>query len=260
MRRQTRSLWLILAILCLLAGATSRADQAVTPSAVTVAWFQRTEQALMDSVGAGDRAAWDRVMDPGCVVTSEEGQVIGKRQFLEELRPLPHRLAGGIAVKELTVQEFPEFAVVRYLADEWETVFGQRLTTKYRTTDTFRRLGAEWKMVASHASVVTRDPPAQEVSSAGWARLTGQYRLLPDGWTLTVELRDGKLYGGRDPRKLKPFVALTPDTFVLSGTLGEWLFVASATGQATRVVEFRKFEPLVWTRVQGAEISSRSDR
>jgi ABC-type sugar transport system ATPase subunit len=45
-------------------------------------------------------------------------------------------------------------------------------------------------MVASHLSVVTRDPPAQEVSKAGWAGLVGQYRLLPNGWTFTVELRE----------------------------------------------------------------------
>jgi Domain of unknown function (DUF4440) len=202
----------------------------------------------MDAVAAGDKSVWERVLDASFVLTSEEGEVLAKQQLIESLRPLPKGLEGAIAVKDLTVQELPTFAVVRYVADETETVFGQKLATQYRATDAFRRVGEEWKMVASHVSVVTQDPPAQEVSSAGWPGLVGSYRLLPDGWTFTVELREGRLYGGRDPKKLKPLIPLTPEAFVLSGSLGEWMFVVEK-GKATRIVNLRKFEPLVWTRV-----------
>jgi len=228
--------------------ASGSAAAPVDASAATLHWFQTTEQALMDSVARGDKEIWNRVMDPSCVVTSEEGSVTNKKQFLDELRALPPGLSGGITVQELTVQEFPTFAVVRFLADEWEAVFGQRLTTKYRMTDTFRRDGQDWKMVASHCAVVTQDPPPQNVSRADWPGFVGKYRLMPDGWTLTVELREGKLYGGRDPAQLRPFVPLTPNAFVLSGSLGEWIFVTE-NGKAVRILDFRKFEPLVWTRV-----------
>jgi hypothetical protein len=217
-------------------------------SAELVRSFLSTEQALMDSVARGDKSVWDRVMDPECVVTSEEGEVLAKRQFLDQLGPLPPGLQGEIAVKDLTVQEFAGMAVVRYLADERETVFGQHLSTQYRVTNTYRRADGEWRMVGSHTSVVTRDPPALEVSGVDWSGLVGKYRLLPDGWTFTVELRDGKLYGGRDPRKLRPLIPLTPDVFVLSGSLGEWMFVMEK-GKSVRLVNFRKFEPLVWTRI-----------
>jgi len=106
-------------------------------------------------------------------------------------------------------------------------------------------------MVASHTSVVTSDPPAQEVSKAGWPGLVGQYRLLPNGWTFTVELRDRQLYGGRDPKNLRPLVPLAPAVFVVSGSLGEWIFVVE-NGKATRIVNRRKFAVLVWTRVEPA--------
>jgi hypothetical protein len=129
-------------------------------------------------------------------------------------------------------------------------VFGQRLTTEYRITDLFRRFGDGWKMVASHSSVVTRDPPEQQVSTAGWPGLVGRYRLSPGGWELTVELRDGVLYGGRGSRDaLRRLIPLAPNVFVRSGSLGEWIFVADPRGRATRIVQFRKFEPLVWSRV-----------
>lgn len=155
----------VLIVLPLAPGA-ARAGGDVTnaPSPRTIESFQRIEQALMDAVATGNRPVWERVLDPSFVLTSEEGEVMARAQFLDELRPLPPGLTGGIAVKELTVQEFPAFAVVRYLADEWESVFGQRLTTRYRVTDTFRRDGDAWAMVASHVAVVTQDPPAQPVS------------------------------------------------------------------------------------------------
>ena len=225
---------------------------ATTPpaSAETVKWFETTEQALMDAIAPGDRSVWERVMDPSCVVTTEEGAVVTKAQFLEELRPMPKGLSGSLTVKELTVQEFPTLAVVRYLGDESESVFGQQLKVRYRVTNTYRRDGPSWKMLASHLSVVTTDPPAQKVATEGWPALVGQYRLLPDGWTFFVELRDGRLYGGRDPKKLQPLVPLTPDAFVVPGSLGEWLFVVE-NGKAARILNLRKFAVLVWTRVEG---------
>jgi hypothetical protein len=231
----------------LLWAVTGTLGTAASPE--TVRWFQATEQALMDAIAPGDKAPWERVMDPSCVVTTEEGQVLTRAQFLDELGPLPPGLSGTIAVKELTVQEAASFAVVRYLADESESVFGQRLAVSYRVTNTYRRAGAAWKMMASHLSVVTRDPPAQPVSEAGFPGLVGTYRLLPDGWTFTVERQGGKLVGGRDPKKLRPLIPLTPQAFVLEGTLGEWLFVVE-DGKATRILNLRKFAPLVWTRVE----------
>lgn len=241
------------ALLLVVQGAAhADAQQPPKPEAAAdaIRWFRATEQKLMDAIAKGDKAEWDRVMDPSCVYTTEEGQVLGKKQFLDELRPLPAGLSGDISVQDLTVQAVENIAIVRFLADEWETVFGQRVSTRYRVTDTFRREGADWKMLASHVSVVTQDPPSQEVSKDQWPSFVGAYRLLPDGWTFTVELRDGLLYGGRDPKKLRQLIPLAPDAFVLSGSLGEWIFVTEK-GAVTRVVNFRKFEPLVWTRVEG---------
>jgi hypothetical protein len=236
--------------------ATAATSPGSPAAADTVRWFQRTEQTLMDAAGTGEKTGWDRIMDPTCVITSEEGEVLDKGHFLASLRPLPPGLTGNIAVKELTVEQYQGFAVVRFLADEWESVFGQRLATKYRVTDTFRRVGEDWRMVSSHVSVVTQDPPAQPVpsaSAAAWRSFAGTYRLLPDGWTMTVELRGGKLFGGRDPRRLKPFVPLTANAFVLSGSLGEWIFATDASGKTTYILDFRKFEPLIWTRVDAPQ-------
>ena len=220
-------------------------------SANLVATFQTLEQSLMDAVAPGDQAPWNRVMAPDCVMTDEEGRVLNKTEFLKALGPLPPGLSGHITVRDLTVQSYPTFAVVRFLMDETEDVFGQHLTTKYRNTDTFRLDGTSWKLVASETTVVTINPPAQTVDTSGWTSLVGTYQLMPAGWTFHVELRDGRLYGGRDAAKLRAFIPLTSTAFVLTDSLGEWLFVTGKDGKATKIVDFRKFEPLIWTRVAG---------
>lgn len=230
----------------LLAAWLALAQPAQRPS---LEWFQEIEQAMMDAVAVGDADTWDRATDASYILTTEEGQVMTKAELLKRFRPLPPGLKGTIVVRDLTVQDAGDTAIVRYTADETETVFGQRLTTKYRVTDVFRPNAGAWKIVASHTSVITADPPAQDVSTAGWPGLAGTYRLLPDGWTFHVVFRDGRLFGGRDPAKLQPFIPMTPTAFVLSGSLGEWLFEVDQSGRGTRIVNLRKFEPLVWTRV-----------
>ena len=249
--RRARAAVLIVSAVIAAAGSGSAEPPKAAEAAEAVRWFRATEQKLMDAIATGDKKPWEEATDPAWVLTTEEGQLMGKKQFLEELRPLPTGLKGDISVQDLTVQHVGDaVAIVRFLADEWETVFGQRVSTRYRVTDAYRRDREEWKMVASHVSVVTQDPPAQEVSKDQWPGFVGSYRLLPDGWTLTVELRDGLLWGGRDPKKLRQFIPLAPNAFVLSGSLGEWIFVTEK-GAVTHVLNLRKFEPLVWTRVEG---------
>ncbi len=237
-------------LLCLTVLPVSAANEQTSPAKGSVEFFQTTEQSLMDAIALGDKTVWDRIMDPGCVVTTEEGEVLAKADFLKALNPLPPGLSGTIKVADLTVQEFPDFAVVRFLLKEEEHVFGQLLKTQYRVTDTFRRSAEAWQMIASHSSVVTLDPPAQEVSQEDWPKLVGSYRILPDGWTFYVALHDGHLYGGRDIKKLKPLIPLAPNAFTLQGTLGDWIFVTGKDGATEKIVQFRKFEPLVWTRVR----------
>jgi hypothetical protein len=72
---------------------------------------------------------------------------------------------------------------------------------------------------------------------------------MPNGWKFRVTLREGQLYGAMNESAPRRLIPLTPTAFVREGTLGEWLFVIGPDKRSTRIVDFRKFEPLVWTRV-----------
>ncbi|KAA6464832.1 nuclear transport factor 2 family protein [Acidobacteria bacterium AB60] len=242
--------WAFLAVVAAAGSAALQGQAAAGQSAGELkGYFQRTEQSLMDAVAVGNKALWNDVLDEACVVTNEEGEVLGKKELLEQLTGLPPGLSGAIEVVDLTVQPAGDFAVVRFRMNETETVFGQHLKTGYRSTDTFVRRDAGWKMIASHQSVVTSDPPAQEVSRRDWPAFAGTYQLLPNGWVLHVAMKDGELYAGRDPKQLKRLIPIGPNVFTREGSLGEWVFCLDEKGKATKIVELRKFEPLVWTAV-----------
>lgn len=235
---------LVVSLICVGAFAAVAEDAA----APTTAWFQSTEQSLMDAVANGNKAVWESALDDGCIYTSEEGQLLTKKELLAEMGGLPPGLTGQIKVEEVTVQQFPTTAIVRFLANESEDVFGQSLHTRYRVTDVFQKEDSDWKIVSSHLSVVTTDPPAQDVSKKDWAQLQGVYKLIPNGWELQVALRDGNLWAGRSADNMKLLIPLGPNVFVRKGALGELIFITDEKGGASKIVDYRKFQPLIWTK------------
>jgi hypothetical protein len=68
-------------------------------------------------------------------------------------------------------------------------------------------------------------------------------------WIFHVVLRDGSLFGGRDAAELAPLIPMATNVFVRRGSSGELIFISDANGDATRIIDLRKFQPLIWTRV-----------
>src|SRR5215475_13855907 len=85
-----------------------------------VGWFKSTTQMLVDAVTTGDKGGWDRILDAHCIITTEDGVVLDKARFLEELRPLPPGFTGTIKVRDLAVRQAGSAAVVHYWLDESE--------------------------------------------------------------------------------------------------------------------------------------------
>ena len=81
-----------------------------------------------------------------------------------------------------------------------------------------------------------------------WAQLQGVHKLLPNGWELHVELRDGDLWADRKPDSMKLLVPLGAYVFARKGALGELIFITDEKGGASKIVDYRKFQPLIWMK------------
>jgi len=235
------------AILCLLICPPSHAV-----SDVPDAWFQTTTQALFDAVAAGDKAVWDRVLDADCMITTEDGEVQNRAKFLEELRPLPRGFSGQIKIRGLTVRRIASAALVHYWIDEVENIFDQQLHTTYVETDMYQRLGASWKIVAMQVTVVPRDLEPIDGSSSGWQSLLGDYRYNEKATSkYQVFVRDGALYGGRDPKSATQLIPLAPLVFYQKGSIHIMVFVPDKNGAVNEVRELHKYNEVRMKRAAG---------
>lgn len=240
---------LLVSLLLVVLPVTSVAAPAV--SADEQAWFQRTLQSLYDAVAAGDKGPWQTYLAEDCIYTGEDGDIQTKAQLLDGLSPLPPGFSGKITIRDLKLQPVGEAVVVaRYLSDETEDVFGQHLHTRYLSTDTWRRAGGGWRMVASQVTVVPRDLDEVKVDPSGFTALAGDYRLSPDSpRRYHVYLRGGALYGGSDEKSATRLIPLSPLVFFQAGSIHTMIFVPDGKGAIAEVREVHKYNELTYSRV-----------
>jgi len=196
---------------------------------------------------------WRAGLADDCIVTTEDGEVQGKAKFLDDLRPLPPGFSGNIKVQDLTVNDLGGAAVVHYLLDETEDIFGQVLRTKYIVTDTWRRADGGWKIVATQVVVVPRDLEPVEVDKRGWPALVGDYALsekTPRRYR--VFLRDGSLWGGADEKSATLLIPLSPLVFHQKGSIHLMVFVQDTAGRVEAVRELHKYNEVAMRRVHAA--------
>ena len=244
-----RTLPLSMALLCLMVAGTASAK---APKIPDQAWFQKNTQALFDALTVGDKKVWDKALASECIISDEDGKVQTKAELLKDFGPLPPGSSGSIQVEDLKVQDLGgTAAVVHYIIDEQEDVQGQKLHTKYTTTDVYRsQLVGGWKIVASHVTVVPRDMDPVPVDRTGWPALVGEYRVGPQSkHSYNVYLREGSLFGGADEQSATALIPLSPLVYFQAGSIHTMIFVPDGKGGIAEVREVHKYNELSMKRV-----------
>jgi hypothetical protein len=249
MRQKALSIGL-LGSLCTVLSVATPSVHAVAANGNDSAWFLRRTQALYDAVAPGDRTIWRRTLADDCIITDEDGNVYDKAAFLDTLTGLPKGFSGAIKIRHLTARTFGPAASVHYWIDEHEDVLGQRLHTTYVETDTYRREGSTWKMIAAQVTVVPADLKPVAVDKSGWVGLAGSYRLGQEpGRVYHAYLRDGSLYWGSDEKSAKLLIPLSPLVFFVQGSIHTMVFVRDSTGHIAEAIELHKYNEIAMQRI-----------
>jgi hypothetical protein len=203
----------------------------------------------LHAVDTGDRAAYGAGLDPDGIFVDEEAVVRTGAALLDEVRPLPPGYAGHLELQHPTVRITDAAGVVTYDIAEDLVLFGQRLRTRYHTTDVYQRTGGGWRLIASHTSVIPSELPRITVPAARLAAYVGVYRL-GDGPSGHVRLDGSRLVWqreGRDPQELVPTGV---DRFAQAGhPRVERVFRRTPAGRVDAFVDRRDNNDLVWARV-----------
>ena len=130
---------------------------------------------------------------------------------------------------------------------EQEVIHGQKLTVRYRTTDTFVRAHGSWLLVASQVLALADDPPALAVPAAELKQYAGRYQLAPDVIAI-VSLDGDRLTYERSGR---PKIELLPELDGVFFVRGQRVakIRARCARRVDRILDRRDGHDVVWTRL-----------
>lgn len=210
--------------------------------------LERQTQELLDAITTGSADVWERYLDSTVAFTTEDGSLRTKRQMVADIRPLPKEITGDIKVTAFTAAQHGDVAVTTHVDDEHETFHGHRLHCQYRTTDTWLRTPAGWRLIGSQILALRTDPPSIALSPAQLDDYTGRYALAAD---LAYEIRrDGNMLLGQETgRKPDTLRVEAPDVLFVPGRPRyRKVFHRDARGAVTGFAERREAWDLEWTR------------
>jgi Domain of unknown function (DUF4440) len=209
-------------------------------------------QTRLDAIATGQKAVWARDLDDSALLMDEEGHVSTKAQFLAELAPLPRGSTGSLRVTRPHFTRTGDVAVVAFIADEHETIYGQRFQAQFGMVDTYHRVGNRWLLLSDTQTRLPLDPPVLHLTSAQTQRYVGRYRMLDGPLVFAVTSAGGKLAGGREGSPAIPMSAIAdqPNMFFREGRPGTLIFVADRSGIIVKLIDRRYYNrDMIYERI-----------
>ena len=232
----------LLAILLFTIGTTAGAAESVPDV------LKRQTQEMVDAIATGKAAVWDRYLDEGVRYVDESGTVLTKKQMVEGTKPLPQGVTGSIKVVSFDAVVHGDVAVATYVNDEYEDFHGHKLHCQYRTTDTWMKSRAGWRLIAAQVLALRTDPPRAPIAASLRGEYCGRYALTP---AIAYEIRcNGEtLEGQQTGRKPEELRAEAPDVLYVPGRPRyRYVFLRDAAGKITGFAQRREAWDLVWKR------------
>jgi uncharacterized protein DUF4440 len=210
--------------------------------------LQRQTQELLDAITSGSAAVWDRYLDSAVSYTTEDGAHQFKREVVGNIRPLPKTISGTIKIIEFTAAVHGDVAVTTHVDDEHETFYGHPLHCQYRSTDTWLKTPAGWRLIGSQVLALRTDPPAVALTPAALDEFVGTYSLAPE-LSYAIRRSGAVLVGQETGRKVDTLRAETRDVLFVPGRPRyRKVFRRDAGGHVVDFAERREAWDLVWVK------------
>jgi Domain of unknown function (DUF4440) len=207
----------------------------------------KNEQQLMDAIAVGDTAVWQNFLHEDCLIAVEDGKTLSRNELVSSIKPLPAGYHGRIVIIEPNYQRYDDTIVLSFINDEYLEVFGQKIHTQYRQTDTWKNFDGEWKMVAMQLFEIPKNPLPVSLPESVLTRYIGTYALSNDRKCI-ITVEGGKLYAEKTGREKEELLAETEDIFFRKNDgRGRVIFIKD-TETAYHLIERRAGEDLVWKK------------
>jgi len=204
------------------------------------------EQKLADAIATGDKPVWSVALHDSCIITIEDGSFMTKEKLIADLNPLPAFFKGTIKIIEPKCKVYGNTAVLTFIDDEYEELYGQHIHTQYRQTDTWIVMNGDWKMVAMELFEIPKNPTPVPMAADILSKYVGIYEMGSDRkCEITVE--SGKLFAKKNGKNPTELLAETENVFFRNGDgRGRVIFIKNITTNKYNMIERRAGEDVVW--------------
>jgi len=209
--------------------------------------IRRTQQ-LFDAVPSGDQSLWKLYLADDVMYFDEKGRNMDKQAVLTDLQPMPAGYSGTIKIVRPASRFLSGVVIVSYDLDESETIFGQQLSARYHTTDTWAYRQSHWQIIASQTLRYYEDPAPTTLPQTLLDDYLGTYELSP-GNIVVVTRQDGGLTMKRASGAPVELFAEAPDLFFRPGVEGRRFFHRNAAGQVDSMIDRRNNQDVNWKRL-----------
>lgn len=208
----------------------------------------KIEQQLMAAM-PGNKTPWLKYLDNKWYIVTEDGRGYNKPNFLKTFAPFQDGFSGKIKIIKPVFTFYDKTAIIHFIADERESVYGQDLHTTYAIADTWYMGDNGWKMIASQIFEVPQLPKPVKLNATILKNYVGTYTLSGKK-TAVISQKNDSLYIQKNMGKPE---ALFPETttvfFRKSDTRGRTLFVKNKKGDVL-MLERRNGNDLIWKRAK----------
>jgi hypothetical protein len=209
--------------------------------------IHRTQQ-MYDAVPSGDQSLWKLFLADDVMYFDEKGRNMNKRAVLDDLQPMPSGYSGSITIVRPAARFLPDVVIISYDSDESETIFGQQLSARYHTTDTWAYRKSRWQIIASQTLRYYEDPASTTLPGPLLGDYVGAYELSP-GNTMLVTCQGSKLFMKRGSGEPAALFAEAPDLFFRAGVEGRRFFHRNEAGQVDSMIDRRNNQDVVWKKL-----------
>jgi hypothetical protein len=144
-------LWISVVVIAMLAAPKASRAQAAGSSDVVAAITQMENDAVKADL-AGDKTFYEKALAKSWTGGDSDGSFYTKDEMLKLMSDGDHNKTNSESISDLKVRVYGNTAIATY-KDTYDAMFkGQHRARTVIDTDTFVKMGAEWKQVASHAS------------------------------------------------------------------------------------------------------------
>ncbi len=233
-----------LTVVCVLSGSACRAEN----RRITQGELVRRTQAMLDGLDRGNQTLWKLYVAEDAMIFDEKGNNQDKKALIADIQPMPSGYALTLVVDNPKTRFAPNVAILSYDSREIETAYGQHLTARYHTTDTWLYRNHAWQIVADQTLRYYEDPAPSNAAVANLKDFTGTYELAP-GVRMTIFQKNDDLYAQRGSNAATILIPESPDMFFRHGVEGRRLFRRLPSGQVDALIDRRNNEDIVWKKL-----------